>query len=275
MNIERQVEEAYTHGSLEEAILDGLRKSGKDIAKLNTADLAAIDHFHLGWHQATAEFAKHLDLHSGMKILDVGCGIGGPARYFAEAFDCEVCGIDLSQEFVDVATSLSRRVGLSDMVTFRQASGTELPVSNRTFDRATMMHVGMNISDKPKVFGEVRRALKPGGVFGVYEVMRVGEGELPYPMPWALTPETSFVERPADYRHHLEGAGFEIESETDRGDFARALAREMREKIEREGPSPLGAHTLMGESATVRLGNVFNMLNAGVISPVEIVARAV
>jgi hypothetical protein len=104
--------------------------------------------------------------------------------------------------------------------------------------------------------------------------MRVGEGELPYPMPWAMSAETSFVERPADYRRYLEGAGFVIESETDRGELARTLAREMREKIEREGPPPLGMHTLMGETASVRLGNVMSMLHGGVISPIEIIARA-
>ena len=274
MNVEQQVENNYTHGALEEAILDALRKAGKDIGKLTTADLGGFDQFHLGWHPATVEFAKHLHLHSGMKLLDVGSGIGGPARYFAEAFDCEVHGIDLGREFVDVATSISRRVGLSEMVTFQQASATQMPVAGRSFDRATMMHVGMNIADKRKVFDEVRRALKPDGLFGVYDAMRVGEGNLPYPLPWAMSAETSFVERPADYRRYLEGAGFVIESESDRGDFARMLAREMREKIEREGPPLLGAHTLMGETASVRLGNVMSMLQAGVISPVEIIARA-
>ena len=122
-----------------------------------------------------------------MHLLDVGSGIGGPARTFADAFGCRVTGVDLTEEFVEAANALTRRCGLSDRVSFRQASALALPFADASFDAATLIHVGMNIEDKAGLFAEVRRVLKPDARFGVYDIMRVAEGEIPYPMPWAAT----------------------------------------------------------------------------------------
>ena len=119
-------------------------------------------------------------------------------------------GIDLTEDYVRTAEALARRVGLAGRVRYRQGSALALPFARGTFDGAYMMHVGMNIEDKPALFAEARRVLKPGGVFAVYDVMRTGEGELRFPLPFAATPETSFVARPAEYRRALAAAGFEI-----------------------------------------------------------------
>jgi len=274
MDTERQVATHYTHGSLLQAILGAVKQMGKDPERLAAMDLATGDEFHLGWLPATVALAKDLGLAAGMHVLDVGSGIGGPARYFADAHQCRVTGIDLTEEFVQVATELTRRCGLADRATFRQGSALELPFDAKAFDAATLIHVGMNIADKARLFAEVRRVLKPGALFCVYEVMIAGESDLPYPMPWAQTAETSFVETPDIYRRLLGAAGFTIEREENRRAFVLDLAREMRAKIERDGLPALNQHVLLGSEAKVRLGNVMATLEKGTIAPIEMIARA-
>jgi len=274
MDIERQVASHYTRGGLEGAILDALTKSGKDPDKLANTDLSGIDEFHLGWYAETDEFARELGFSRDSHVLDVGSGIGGPARHLAVALGCRVTGIDLTEEFVQVAASLTSRCGLADRVSFRQGSALTLPFEDGTFEGAVLMHVGMNIADKATLFSEIRRVLKPGARFGVYDIMRIGEGEIPYPMPWALTQATSFVERPETYRRLLAANGFEIEKERNRRDFVLTLGREMREKVAREGMPALGLHVL-DTGMPERIGNVMAVLERGTIAPVEIIARAI
>jgi ubiquinone/menaquinone biosynthesis C-methylase UbiE len=274
MTTEQQVASHYTHGALRQAIFDALKSMGKDIDNLATADLAAADEFHLGWRAATILLAKDLGLKRGMHVLDVGSGVGGPARFFAEAHGCRVTGIDLTEEFVQVATELTRRCGLGDLVSFRQGSALDLPFGAGAFDAATLIHVGMNIADKARLFHNVRRVLKPGGPFAVYEVMRVADGDLPYPMPWAQSGETSFVETPETYRRLLNDAGFAIEREENRREFVLKLAAEMREKAAAHGaPTTLGIPILMGPAWRERLTNVMTTLERGTIAPVQMIVR--
>jgi ubiquinone/menaquinone biosynthesis C-methylase UbiE len=272
METERQVARHYGRGGIEQAILEALRASGKDVDNLQPGDLSGADEFHLGWYAATAELARDLGLGPDQHVLEVGCGIGGPARHFAAAHDCRVTGIDLTAEFVEVAEALTRRCGLAGRVSFRQGSALAMPFPDSAFDAATLIHVGMNIADKAALFGEVRRVLKPGALFGVYDIMRIGEGDLPYPMPWAVTPETSFVETPEAYRRLLGQAGFTIVAEHSRRDLALRLGREMRERTVAQGAPPLGLHILMGPATPERMTNVFAVLERGLIAPVEIIA---
>lgn len=272
MNVEQQVAKHYTHGTLVTAIFEALKASGKDTEKIAPVDLAGVDEFHLGWRAATVEIARDLNLSSAMHVLDVGSGIGGPARYFAEAHNCEVTGIDLTEEFVNVANELTRRCGLSDRARFKQASALALPFKDATFDAATMIHVGMNIEDKAKVFSEVRRVLRSKARFAVYEVMRTAPGDIPYPMPWAENETTSFVRTPDDYRRMLIAAGFKLEGEVSRRDLALKLWEEMRRKAAEHGPPKLRLDVLMGAAAKERFANVTSMLERAVIAPIEMIA---
>lgn len=275
MSNEAKVAGHYTRGGLEETILQALARTRSDAEPLKALDLAVIDEFHLGGIEATQQLAAQMELAPGLRVLDVGCGIGGPARYFAAEHQCRVTGVDLTEEFIQVATSLTRRSKLEHLAEFVRTSGLNLTFDAGTFDRAYMIHVGMNIADKAGVFREVRRVLKPGGIFAIFDLLRAGPGDMAYPAPWALTEETSFVADGKAYRDALQRAGFRVERETGRRAFAiEFMERAMARTAQSEQPA-LGLHLLMGELAPVMLKNVFAMMKQGVLEPVELFARAV
>lgn len=276
MEVESSVARHYAHGSLEQAIFGALSASGKDLSKLTPADLAPIDEFHIGGRQATADLATQVQFASGSHLLDIGSGLGGASRYFAHEYKCRVTGIDLTEEYVRVAEALSRCVGLEKQVSYIHGSALAVPSAPHSFDGAYMLHVGMNVPDKEGLFAEVHRVLKPSGVFAIYDVMRTEKaGDLAFPVPWASSPDTSFVESAADYRSLLERAGFAIEKERSRREFAIEFFRQMRARAaEADGPPPVGLHILMGTSTTQKVRNMLDNLERGLIEPTEIVCRA-
>lgn len=274
MTIDRSIAQHYAHGDLERAILEALAAMGKNPDQLTTEDLAPVDEFHIGGRRATAEFMEKLGLNADMRVLDVGSGLGGPARFVAQTYGCHVTGIDLTPEFVEVANALARRVGLDKRVNYVCGSAIGTPFPPASFDAAYMLHVGMNIEDKAKLMGEVRRVLKPGAVFGVYDVMRTGDGDLAFPVPWARSMKTSFVVRPGAYRRRLDCAGFDITHERDRGEFAVEFFRELRARLAAKGTPPLGLHIVMGKDFTDKTGNMIANLERKLIAPVEMIGRA-
>jgi len=274
MSTEQQVAQHYAHGALERTILDALKAMGKDPDHLTHADLAPVDEFHIGGRPATVDFAAELAPQQGMHLLDVGCGLGGASRYFAHELGCRVTGIDLTDEYVRAAAMLSHRLGLDAKVSYRQASALALPFAEATFDGAYMLHVGMNVPDKAKLISEVRRVLKPGAAFGIYDVMRESDGEFAYPVPWSAVPETNFIDTAANYQRLLTTAGFAVEKTRSRRDFAIEFFRQMRERMAQGAPSPLGLQILMGATTPQKVANMVGLLERGVISPTEIIARS-
>jgi SAM-dependent methyltransferase len=273
MIVEQEVSRHYTHGNLQEQVLKGLKAMGKALDTVRPEDLATIDEFHMGGHQATTELAGRLRLRHGDRLLDIGSGLGGPARFFAREFGCTVTGIDLTPEYVAVAQDLTRMVGLQDSVSYRVASATALPFADGAFDAATLLHVGMNIPDKDRLCAEAGRVVKRGSVFGVYDVMRTGEGDIAFPVAWAAGPETSFVVDPAGYRRALEAAGFAIESERSQRALALAFFAKLKARMAEGGPPPLGLHILMGADAGRKVANLVANLEAGRIEPIEMICR--
>ncbi len=275
MDTERRVAGHYARGGgLEEALLRALAAAGKDPERLAPEDLAPLEEFHTGGRQATIDLAARMGLRPGMHLLDLGCGIGGAARHLARAQGCRVTGIDLTEEYVAAAAALTRRVGLEEVVLFRHGSALALPFAEASFDGATMLHVGMNVADKAALFAGVRRVLRPGGVFAVYDVMRLAPGALDFPLPWASAEDTSFVEEPASYRRALAAAGVAVEAERDRREFGLAALRATLAQVARAGLPPLGTHLLMGEDFPRKVANQAAALERGVAAPVEIIARA-
>jgi len=150
---------------LADVIAQSLQSAGRDIGHLTTADLATVDEFHIRGRKATLELAAQMKLNADAHVLDIGSGLGGPARTLVETYGCRVTGIDLTQAFCDAATTLSRWVGLDERVSFKQGDATNLPFDDATFDAAMTIHVAMNIAAKDKMYREAHRVVKPAGIF--------------------------------------------------------------------------------------------------------------
>ncbi|MEM1273779.1 MAG: methyltransferase domain-containing protein [Pseudomonadota bacterium] len=274
----REVEQAvaahYTTGALIDRVTGALRALGIDPAKATASDLKAGDEFHTGGLAATEHVFSHLTLGPDDVVLDVGCGIGGTSRYIADTFGAQVTGVDLTQEFVNAARALTAMVGLSGKVSYMQGSALALPVPDQAYDLAVMMHVGMNIADKTALMADVARCLKPGGHFAVFDVMKsASEAEIAFPLPWSSVPDTSFLHRPEDYAAAAKAAGMHLKIQEDRTQFSKDFFAEVHAKTARDGPSPLGIHLMMGETAPEKFKNYVANLHAGLICPTEMVFR--
>jgi ubiquinone/menaquinone biosynthesis C-methylase UbiE len=266
----------YARSGLIEAIEAGIMQMGKTRDTISIDDLAVVDEFHIGGRASTEELVGQLEITPGKHVLDVGCGLGGPARLVAQRFECRVSGIDLTSDYVETGNHLCEWVGLADHVELRQSSALSMPFEDATFDAAYMIHVGMNIDDKEALFAEVSRVLRPGSKFAIYDVMRTAEGELAYPLPWATTPASNAVAGAERYRQDLQCAGFEILSERNRRDFALAYFSDLRSRAPAIGaPAPLGLHTLMGERRPHQIKNMVESISAGTIAPAELIARKI
>lgn len=174
---------------------------------LTIEQLAALDQFHIRGMLATAELAEAAGIEGSTRVLDIGCGIGGPARYLAAKLGCQVTGVDLSPAFVDAANYLTARSGLADRAIFRVANALRVPFEDAAFDAVFLQHVAMNVEDRDALYAEVGRVLAPGGGFATYDLVR-READVVYPLPWARDASTSFLLSEVETRAALEKAGF-------------------------------------------------------------------
>ncbi len=262
----------YRHGALLRAILYGVQQLGKSPETVSVEDLAPVDEFHIGGRVATKDFLDQLDIAADDHVLDVGCGLGGASRFAAQQYGCRVTGIDLTDEYVNTGEVLCSWVGLDGRITLDQGDATTTPYSGGAFDKSYMMHVGMNIADKKALTSELYRILRPGGRLGIYDVMRVGTGDLSFPVPWATVPEESDVSSPEEYTSLLEAAGFRVTAERNRSAFALEFFSQLQAKGG-AGSSPLGLHILMGDSAAQKVKNMIENVSQNRVAPVELIAE--
>jgi SAM-dependent methyltransferase len=263
----------YTQGNLLDAILAGVERLGKSTDTVTVDDLVPVDEFHIGGRRATESLFEMVGITPDDHVLDVGCGLGGASRFVAQRYGCRVTGIDLTQEYIETGNALCSWVGLADQITLEQGNAMELPYSDGAFDKAYMLHVGMNIANKQMLTAELYRILKPWGVLAIYDVMRVSDGDLLFPVPWATTEEESAVSTPEEYRDALRAAGFSVTVERNRHDFAMDFfAKLQTATAAAEGPPPLGLNVLMGETAQLKIKNMIANISQNIVAPVEIVS---
>ncbi|MBO0736825.1 MAG: methyltransferase domain-containing protein [Alphaproteobacteria bacterium] len=238
------VETHYTRNDLAEVILAALRAAGKDVDHLTPDDLAPVDEFHGGQRQATIRLAELVGLTGAARVLDVGAGIGGPSRYLAWRYGCRVSGIDLTAEFVQVAEMLTRRTGLVGRVDYRQATALDLPFEDMSFDVVWSQNAAMNIADRDRLYGEMRRVLRPGGKLALQEVGLGPQGPPHYPVQWAREPGISFLFTPEATREKLVATGLRVLIWQDTTDASLDSAR--RRVRAAAGPAALGTHLILG-----------------------------
>jgi sarcosine/dimethylglycine N-methyltransferase len=227
------VRKHYRATGLTERLRTALAVFGPEDQRLTPQQLANLDHFHTMGLAATAELAKLSGITTHMSVLDVGSGVGGPARFLAATFGCRVTGVDLSEPFVDAARYLTERTGQGGQVAFQAGSALELAFGDGSFDAVLLQHVAMNISDRSRLYREIRRVLKHGGRFATFDVVSVA-GEPHYPVPWARTAATSFLLTAGATREVIEQAGFRTLIARDDSETAKAWFARMRAS----GPPP-------------------------------------
>lgn len=184
-----------------------------------------VDELHVRGREATVELAALVEPARGERVLDVGAGLGGPARFLAERYGVHVVGVDLTAAFVEVARELTRRVGLDDRVEFVHADALALPFADGSFDVAWTQHAAMNVPDKAGLYAEIRRVLRLGGRLALYDVVAGESGDVEYPLPWAAHAGLSWLVSAHELRRLLEEAGFRVVEARDVSDSGRAWSQ--------------------------------------------------
>lgn len=214
------------------AALDRMAPDGR---RLTLDELGGFDHFHTAGAFATQKMAELLAPARNDTVLDAGAGLGGPARFLADRFGCRVIAVDLTPTFVEVGRLVSERTGLEQLVDLRVGDVTQLDLPDGSVDHAWTQHAAMNIQDRPALYDEIRRAMRPGGRFVLFDVIDGGGGDLVLPVPWATEAGQSHLVTRDELRGLLEGSGFRIERDEDPAeDMLPAMRRMLDEPLESE-----------------------------------------
>jgi len=271
---DRSVTNHYSRGDLLLRLNAALADDGVDPTRPQIDTLAPYDQFHGRGMEATQEIAAMLKAAPMDHLLDIGSGIGGPARYMAHRFGCQVTGIDLTAEFCEVARHLTRLLAMDSQVSFELGDALAMPFADAAFDGAYSMNVSMNIADKPALYREIRRVLKPGGWLMLSELAKGPGAPLDYPTPWAATANTSFLSTPEETRHGLEAAGFDVVEFRETTEAVKAYGARSRAMVEGGRKPPHRAVQLIhGENAPIAMRNSSVGVNEGRVVPVEVFCR--
>lgn len=273
MSNEATIADHWGRGDVYARILAALEKTSKPLDTLTIEDLAPVDHFHARGFPATVELADQLPIKAGQHLLDIGCGVGGPARYLAQRFGCKVSGIDITPPFIEAAQGLTKLLHMEAQVALSLGDGNRLPYADATFDGAYTQHVTMNVADRDGFFSEAYRVLKRGAFFALTEHGLGPTGSPHHPLPWSEDGSGAYLKTPADTQRYLETAGFvDVTIEYTGAKYLEGYNRAIALAAQGALP-PLGIHLLMGESAPQKTKNSARNIEERRTEPVKILCR--
>jgi SAM-dependent methyltransferase len=246
MQQEMFIQHHYTRPDLEQRLVSALAIAGKRLDALTPDDVAPVDQFHTRGREATIELARYAQIVARDRILDIGGGLGGPARTLASQFQCHVDVLDLTPEYCRVGSQLTDRLRLSDLVTFRQGDALALPYGDGEYDVVWTQHSSMNIDDKAQLYEEIHRVLKPGGRFAFNEIMAGEVAPIHFPVPWARDAAINFLRSPNQIYSLLSLLGFGEEVWIDMSDPVQQWTQE-RVASGVLNESPLSVRLLLGD----------------------------
>jgi len=268
---EKSLNDHYGQPDLSGKIRQAFERLGIKPEEVTREDLANLDEIHIRGLEATLELGKLAGLEPGMRVLDVGCGIGGPARTLAAEFGCEVVGLEIVGEFCRAAAMLTEWVGMTDRVSFHEGDMRAMPFADADFDLVFTQHTVMNVADKTALFGEIRRVLKDPGMFLLYEVCGDDDAALHYPVPWAGGPDISFLTTADALRGLITAGGFTEKHWADVTgqalDWFDGLAAGMRKTVPRRMGPNVGV--ILGSDAAEKSRNLLRNLREGRIQVVQ------
>jgi SAM-dependent methyltransferase len=266
-----RVESHYTRGDLGDTLFQALARAGLDPANLHPEDLAPVDEFHIRGGEATREMIDLAGFGTEDRVLDLGCGIGGPSRQLLLHCGCRVTGLDLTREYCELARHLAERMGLGERVAYRQGDAQAMPFAEDAFDGVWTQHMSMNVADKGRMYDEIRRVLRPGGRLAMYEIVGGPGGEVHFPVPWARTPDISHLTTAEELEGGLRARGFEPSYWNDATAPAAGFFSAMLERVEENGPPPLGLHILLGSDMKEMGANMLRNLEEDRIRVLQVV----
>ncbi len=269
-----EVSEYYRCDNIEQAIKQALQQARKDAQPFDPALTAALDQFHIGGLAATLALLEIAGLDSEDRLLDIGCGLGGPARVIATQTGCRVVGIDLSADYCNAAELISKQLNLADRTQFVQANALNLPFPTNHFSALWTQHVTMNIEHKSTLWRELARVLSPGGKLLMYEVM-LGDGNsdrIEYPMPWAKQASSSFLATADGYRQSLSSCGFDISIWDDVSTEALDSVSRVVDMLSRGKIKQPNLGLLLGERYLTMMLNLAKALRGKALQVIRVVA---
>ena len=265
--VDERISGHYGWPGLMDAIEHEIRRNGIEPDNVTVAQLAPVDNYHAFRLAGTLALAAVAGISAADRVLDVGGGIGGPARQLAHRFGCNVTVVDLTSEYCAVGERLTTWTRLADRVSFVHASALKTPFDDASFDVAWTQHASMNIADKDGLYEEIARVVRPGGRFAFFDILAGPNQPIHFPVPWAADPSFSSLLPPDETRALIASKGFresswltgaELRAELDRAGASDATEQE----------SPLDSSLLNGPESAAMGQNVARNLEEGRILPV-------
>ena len=269
----KSIENFWTRGDIFSRVQHAMSEAGLINKELNIEDLFPIDQYHARGIAATVDLGKRMPISKNQKIIDIGCGLGGPARYYAKEFKCFITGIDITPSFIEIGNEFNKLTSMSDNIKLLVGNGEILDFKNETFDGAYSQHVTMNISDRKKFFSEAFRVLKKDSFFAFTEHGLGPEGNPIFPLPWADSSEMSFLLPPETTISILKDIGFSDIKIIETADkYISGYEKLIGLKSAKKKPV-LGIHVIGGESMKQRSTNSMQSIKENRTLPFEIVCK--